>query len=118
MTRRETERDQTECRCDDWVIDFPPEWNHMEPTNRRSPSCPSVSRCSLGTVAVGSGTEGWSQVRMERFDRVALTPEPGGEGTVIGQRGEEEERKMDGKMGSRGEREMGGRERRCLRDGN
>lgn len=94
MTMRETERDQTEWRCDDWVIGFPPEWNHMEPTNQRSPSCPSTHRCSLGTVAVGSGTEGWSQVHMEHFDRVALTPEPGEEGTAIGQRGEEQ-KKMD-----------------------
>lgn len=90
MTRKETERDQIECWCDDWVIDFPPEWNHTELTNRRSPSCSSVSRCSLGTVAVGSGTEGWSQVHMEHFDKVALTLEPGEEGTVIERRGEEE----------------------------
>ena len=71
MTRKETERDQTECWCDGWVIDFPPEWNHMELTNQRSPSCLSVNHCSLGTAAVGSGTEGWSQVHMEHFDRVA-----------------------------------------------
>lgn len=78
------ERDQTECWCDDWVIDFPPEQNHMELTNQRSPSCSSVSRCSLGTAAVGSGTEGWSQVHTEHFDRVALTLEPGEVGTAGG----------------------------------
>lgn len=84
MKRRETERDQTECWRDDWVIDFPPEQNHMELTNQRSPSCSSVSRCSLGTAAVGSGTEGWSQVHTEHFDRVALTLEPGEVGTAGG----------------------------------
>lgn len=94
MTMRETEREQTEWWCDDWVIDFPPEWNHMEPTNRRSPSCPPLNRCSLGMVAAGSGTEGRSQVHMEHFDRVALTPASGEEGTVIGWRGTEK-RKMD-----------------------
>lgn len=80
--RKETERGQTEGRCDDWVVDFPPEWNHMELTSQWSPSCPSVSHCSLGMVAVGSGTEG--QVHMEHFDSVALTPGPGGEGTGKG----------------------------------
>lgn len=34
---------------------------------------------------VGSGTEGWDQVHMEHFDRVALIPEHGEEGTVVGQ---------------------------------
>lgn len=82
--RKETERGQTEGRCDDWVVDFPPEWNHMELTSQWSPSCPSVSHCSLGMVAVGSGTEGRSQVHMEHFDSVALTPGPGGEGTGKG----------------------------------
>lgn len=48
---------------------------------------------------------------MEHFDRVALTPEPGGEGTAIGQRGEEEERKMDWKIGSREEKKEHRRER-------
>lgn len=82
--RKEMERGQTEGRCDDWVVDFPPEWNHMELTSQWSPSCPSVSHCSLGMVAVGSGTEGRSQVHMEHFDSVALTPGPGGEGTGKG----------------------------------
>lgn len=39
-------------------------------------------------AAAGCGTEGRGQARMEHSDRVALTPEPGGEGTWIGQRGE------------------------------
>lgn len=111
MTRKETERDQTECLCDDWVIDFPPEWNHMELTNRRSPSCPSVNRCSLGTVAAGSGTEGWSQVRMEHFDRVALTPEPGEGGTAIGQRGRGKENGLEN-WEQRGKKGGGGKEGR------
>lgn len=94
MTRKETERGRTERRCDDWVVDFPPEWNHMELTSQRSPFCPSVSRCSLEVAAEGSGTERRSQVHTERFDRVALTPEPGGEGTGRGG-------KKKGKMGWR-----------------
>lgn len=28
------ERVQTECPCDDLVIYFPPEWNHMELTSQ------------------------------------------------------------------------------------
>lgn len=36
---------------------------------------------------MGSETEGWNQVRMEHFDKVALTREPGEEGTGIGQGG-------------------------------
>ena len=102
MTRRETERHQTECWCDDWVIGFRPEQNRTELTNQRSLSCLSLNRCSLGTAALGSGTEGRSQVHMVHFDRGALTLEAGEVGTVVGQTGEEHTR--DG--------------RRCLREGN
>lgn len=94
MTMKETEKEQTGWWCDDWVIDFPPGWNHTEPTNQRSPFCSSLNHCNLGIVAVGSGTEGWSQVHMEHFDKVALIPEPGEEGTVIGQKGKEEKKDL------------------------
>ena len=56
-------------------------WNHTGQTSQRSLSCPSVCRCSPGMASEGPETEGRSQVHMEHFDRVALTPEPEGEGT-------------------------------------
>lgn len=84
MKRRETEKDQTECWCDGWVIDSPPEQSRKEPTNRRSPSCPSANRCRLGKAAAGSGTRGRSLVRTAHFDRVACILAPVGVGTVVG----------------------------------
>lgn len=85
--RRETERVQIECWCDDWVTGFLLEMNHMEPTTQRSPSYSELNRCNLGMAMVGSGTEGRSQVHMEHFDRVALILEAGEVGTKVGRRG-------------------------------
>lgn len=132
--RKERERDPTVCQCGDWVIDFPPEWNHTELTNRRSPSCLSANRCSLALVVVGSGTEGWSQVHMEHFDTVALPLEPGEEGTDWiegwgGCKGTREEREGTGanrkaQECKRNQRGVGvgeegeGKGKRCLRDRN
>lgn len=65
------EKDQTECWCDGWVIDFPPEQSRMEPTNRQSPSCSSANRCRLEKAVAGSGTRGQSLVRTAHFGRVA-----------------------------------------------
>lgn len=46
---------------------------------------------------VGSGTEGWSQVRMEHLDKVALTPEPGEEGTDGKERNQGQEHGLEKK---------------------
>lgn len=71
MTRRETERAQTERCCDGWATDFHPEQNRTEQTTQRIPSCSPSNRCTLDVAVVGSGIEGRGQVHMEHFDRVA-----------------------------------------------
>lgn len=86
MKRKETERLQTECCCDGWVTDFPPEQSRTEQTTQRIPSCSSWSRCTLGVAAAGSGTEGRGQVRTEGFDMVALALETGEVGTTAGKK--------------------------------
>lgn len=73
---------QTGCCCDGWVSDFPPEQSHTGQTTRRIPSCLSLSRCTLGAAATGSGTGGRGQVRMEGFDMVASALEIGEVGTT------------------------------------
>lgn len=71
MMRKERGRDQTECWCDGWAADFHPVWNRTGPTNRRSPSCLSVSRCSLGPAAEVGERGVQREVRMERSDTAA-----------------------------------------------
>lgn len=77
---------RTECCCDGWVTDLPPEQNRTEPTTQRIPSCSPLNHCTLGVVAAGSGTEGRGQVRTEGSDMAALAPETGEVGTTAGQK--------------------------------
>lgn len=86
MMKRETERDQTECWCDDWVAGFHPALNRMEPTSLRSPFWLSVSHCSPEMAAEGCGTDGWNQVQKEHSEKVALSLDTGVEETRIGKR--------------------------------